>query len=259
MQQRQPLVAQDRSQLTQVTGVQLHQVTCYLSLSLLVSGDGHAAAERSPGEHTGVAQDRHDAPGKSATYIDLTIARTRKATETNSVIFPHCVAWQDYLDNFKDRNEFWYVKRDSCSDSDEQRSDEKWWIPIVKVPPGGLSPASRGWLQHQKELVNQVLKAAMAINANCLMEMAIPESYLESLPKVRTGSSHDPSIHPPCKKTSVDNGKNVGGCRTGGRASATRCTGSSPTWSSTRTCSCRRWTLRRSTRSWTSRTGSRRR
>lgn len=94
MQQRQPLVAQDRSQLTQVTGVQLHQVTCYLSLSLLVSGDGHAAAERSPGEHTGVAQDRHDAPGKSATYIDLTIARTRKATETNSVIFPplRCVA-----------------------------------------------------------------------------------------------------------------------------------------------------------------------
>ncbi|KAF0910487.1 hypothetical protein E2562_002941 [Oryza meyeriana var. granulata] len=92
----------------------------------------------------------------------------------------------DYLDNYKDRNEFWYVKRDSCSDSEQegtQRSDEKWWIPIVKVPPGGLSPASRGWLQHQKELVNQVLKAAMAINANCLMEMAIPESYLESLPK----------------------------------------------------------------------------
>uniref|UniRef100_A0A0D9V5X5 PRONE domain-containing protein n=1 Tax=Leersia perrieri TaxID=77586 RepID=A0A0D9V5X5_9ORYZ len=91
----------------------------------------------------------------------------------------------DYLDNYKDRNEFWYVKRDSCSESDKEgtRSDEKWWIPIVKVPAGGLSPASRGWLQHQKELVNQVLKAAMAINANCLMEMAIPESYLESLPK----------------------------------------------------------------------------
>uniref|UniRef100_A0A0A9GRQ5 PRONE domain-containing protein n=1 Tax=Arundo donax TaxID=35708 RepID=A0A0A9GRQ5_ARUDO len=92
----------------------------------------------------------------------------------------------DYLDNFKDRNEFWYVKRDSCSDSDKegsQRSDEKWWIPIVKVPPNGLSPASRGWLQHQKELVNQVLKAAMAINANCLMEMSIPETYLDTLPK----------------------------------------------------------------------------
>ncbi|KAK3162003.1 hypothetical protein QOZ80_1BG0084070 [Eleusine coracana subsp. coracana] len=92
----------------------------------------------------------------------------------------------DYLDNFKDRIEFWYVKRDSCSETDKeesQQSDEKWWIPIVKVPPTGLSPASRGWIQHQKELVNQVLKAAMAINANCLMEMNIPETYLEALPK----------------------------------------------------------------------------
>ncbi|TVU35040.1 hypothetical protein EJB05_16907 [Eragrostis curvula] len=89
----------------------------------------------------------------------------------------------DYLDNFKDRNEFWYVKRDSASESDKEESNEKWWIPIVKVPPSGLSPASRGWIQHQKELVNQVLKAAMAINANCLMEMNIPESYLEALPK----------------------------------------------------------------------------
>nr|BAK08312.1 predicted protein [Hordeum vulgare subsp. vulgare] len=92
----------------------------------------------------------------------------------------------DYLDGFKDRNEFWYVKRDSCSETEKEESntsEEKWWIPIVKVPPNGLPPASRGWIQHQKELVNQVLKAAMAINANCLMEMAIPESYLESLPK----------------------------------------------------------------------------
>lgn len=92
----------------------------------------------------------------------------------------------DYLDAFKDRTDFWYVKRDSCSDAEKEESntsEEKWWIPIVKVPPNGLAPASRGWIQHQKELVNQVLKAAMAINANCLMEMAIPESYLESLPK----------------------------------------------------------------------------
>ncbi|KAF8663769.1 hypothetical protein HU200_055095 [Digitaria exilis] len=92
----------------------------------------------------------------------------------------------DYLDNFKERNEFWYVKRDSCSESENeesQRSDEKWWIPIVKVPPGGLPKPSRGWLLHQKELVNQVLKAAMAINANCLMEMHIPDTYIDTLPK----------------------------------------------------------------------------
>jgi hypothetical protein len=106
---------------------------------------------------------------------------------------------QDYLDNFKDRNEFWYVKRDACSESEKEEagSDEKWWIPVVKVPPNGLPPASRAWIQHQKELVNQVLKAAMAINANCLMEMAIPESYLESLPKVRTACilwSHGSSV-----------------------------------------------------------------
>ncbi|TKW16901.1 hypothetical protein SEVIR_5G329600v4 [Setaria viridis] len=90
----------------------------------------------------------------------------------------------DYLDNFKERKEFWYVKRDSCSESEnEERSDEKWWIPIVKVPPAGLSKTSRGWLLHQKELVNQVLKAAMAINANCLMEMNIPDTYIDTLPK----------------------------------------------------------------------------
>lgn len=71
------------------------------------------------------------------------------------------------------------MKRDACSDTEKEESntsEEKWWIPIVKVPPNGLPPASRAWIQHQKELVNQVLKAAMAINANCLMEMAIPES-----------------------------------------------------------------------------------
>ncbi|PWZ12152.1 Rho guanine nucleotide exchange factor 8 [Zea mays] len=57
----------------------------------------------------------------------------------------------DYLDNFKERNEFWYVKRDSCSESEnEERANEKWWIPIVNVPPGGLSPTSRAWLLHQK-------------------------------------------------------------------------------------------------------------
>jgi hypothetical protein len=88
------------------------------------------------------------------------------------------------------------VKRDSCSESEnEERSDEKWWIPIVKVPPGGLSKTSRGWLLHQKELVNQVLKAAMAINANCLMEMSIPDTYIDTLPKVERASTSLPPWH----------------------------------------------------------------
>ena len=41
----------------------------------------------------------------------------------------------------------------------------KWWIPTVKVPPNDLSEVIRKWIQVQKDSVNQVLKAAMAINA----------------------------------------------------------------------------------------------
>ncbi|THU44748.1 hypothetical protein C4D60_Mb02t10620 [Musa balbisiana] len=91
----------------------------------------------------------------------------------------------EYLDNFKQQNEFWYVSRDAdeSEKGNVQRTDDKWWLPTVRVPPSGLSEASRKWIQHQKELVNQVLKAAMAINANVLMEMEIPEDYIESLPK----------------------------------------------------------------------------
>jgi hypothetical protein len=97
------------------------------------------------------------------------------------------VVEQDYLDSFSDKQEFWYVKKES-DDSDKsgesQMQGDKWWLPTVKVPPHGLSDSSRRWLQHQKELVNQVLKATMAINANVIMEMDVPEAYMESLPKV---------------------------------------------------------------------------
>ncbi|KAL5975933.1 Rho guanine nucleotide exchange factor 8 [Asimina triloba] len=87
----------------------------------------------------------------------------------------------EYLDNFKDQNEFWYVKRDA--DDNQSREDDKWWLPKPKVPPEGLSDASRKWLHFQKDAVNQVHKAAMAINAQVLSEMEIPEIYIESLPK----------------------------------------------------------------------------
>ncbi|WVZ99590.1 hypothetical protein U9M48_044860 [Paspalum notatum var. saurae] len=90
-----------------------------------------------------------------------------------------------YLDSFEDKQEFWYVSKDA--DASEKggmpRQDDKWWLPTVRVPPSGLSDAYRKWLQNQKDLVAQVLKAAMAINANILMEMEVPETYIESLPK----------------------------------------------------------------------------
>ncbi|KAM0921926.1 hypothetical protein ACQ4PT_006525 [Festuca glaucescens] len=92
----------------------------------------------------------------------------------------------DYLDSFSDKQEFWYVKKDSNDSEksgDAPMQGDKWWLPTVKVPPNGLSDSSRRWLQHQKELVNQVLKATMSINANVIMEMDVPEAYMESLPK----------------------------------------------------------------------------
>ncbi|KAK9715347.1 hypothetical protein RND81_06G159000 [Saponaria officinalis] len=91
----------------------------------------------------------------------------------------------DCLENFRDKKEFSYVDFKDANEAEKagQRNCEKWWIPTVKIPPGGLSDTSKKWLQQQKDAVNQVLKAAMAINAQVLSEMEIPESYIESLPK----------------------------------------------------------------------------
>ncbi|GMI97733.1 ROP (rho of plants) guanine nucleotide exchange factor 8 [Hibiscus trionum] len=83
------------------------------------------------------------------------------------------------LDNFGQEKEFWYVSKNDLS---SQRED-KWWHPVVKVPENGLSGTQRRWLQSQKESVNQVLKAAMSINAEVISEIEIPESYIDSLPK----------------------------------------------------------------------------
>ncbi|XP_057454314.1 rop guanine nucleotide exchange factor 12-like isoform X2 [Lotus japonicus] len=92
----------------------------------------------------------------------------------------------DCLDNFKDQNEFYYVSKDADDadkDSSKRKNDDKWWLPTPKVPAEGLSDVARRFLQYQKDCMNQVLKAAMAINAQTLSEMEIPESYIESLPK----------------------------------------------------------------------------
>ncbi|KAL8098972.1 hypothetical protein AgCh_031614 [Apium graveolens] len=87
----------------------------------------------------------------------------------------------DCLDNFKDQNEFTYASK--SSDKKNKRNEDKWWVPTPQVPPNGLSDMTRKWLLFQKESVNQVLKASMAINAQIIAEMEIPENYIESLPK----------------------------------------------------------------------------
>ncbi|CAN6442908.1 unnamed protein product [Victoria cruziana] len=97
----------------------------------------------------------------------------------------------EILDSFSD-NEFWYVDQGIVATGPDKvgsfgrpgrRQEEKWWLPVPKVPPCGLPEKSRKKLQHRRECTNQILKAAMAINDHALVEMDVPESYLESLPK----------------------------------------------------------------------------
>lgn len=99
---------------------------------------------------------------------------------------------QEILDTFDD-TEFWYVDQgiqaletDGSSSFGRalQRQEEKWWLPVPRVPLGGLHENSRKQLQHKRDCTNQILKAAMAINSITLAEMEVPESYLEVLPKV---------------------------------------------------------------------------
>jgi hypothetical protein len=101
--------------------------------------------------------------------------------------------WQDSLNSYTD-TEFWYVDRGIVMSEKEtlsgprlsmQRQEEKWWLPTPKVPVNGLSEEARRKLQHQREAINQILKAAMAINGQVLLEMEVPDIYWDSLPKVR--------------------------------------------------------------------------
>ncbi|XP_015867684.3 rop guanine nucleotide exchange factor 12 [Ziziphus jujuba] len=123
---------------------------------------------------------------KDGTNMEIMVTRQRTDLHMNIPALRKLDAMLiDCLDNFKDQNEFYYVSRDD-PDADKgktKRKDDKWWLPTPKVPPNGLSENSRKFLQYQKDCVNQVLKAAMAINAQTLSEMEIPENYIESLPK----------------------------------------------------------------------------
>ncbi|GKV06618.1 hypothetical protein SLEP1_g18491 [Rubroshorea leprosula] len=125
---------------------------------------------------------------KDGTDMEVMVTRQRKDLLINIPALKKLDAMLiETLDNFGSENkEFWYVKKnanDSDNESTQSRQDDKWWHPVAKVPPNGLSESCRRWLQSQKDSVNQVLKAAMAINAQVLSEMDIPESYIESLPK----------------------------------------------------------------------------
>ncbi|KAL8157362.1 rop guanine nucleotide exchange factor 7-like [Apium graveolens] len=96
----------------------------------------------------------------------------------------------EILDSFE-TTEFWYVDQGvlapeangSSSFSKPQRQEEKWWLPVPRVPTNGLSENARKQLQHKRDCTNQILKASVAINSVTLADMKIPDSFLEGLPK----------------------------------------------------------------------------
>ncbi|XP_009338043.2 rop guanine nucleotide exchange factor 12-like [Pyrus x bretschneideri] len=124
--------------------------------------------------------------GKDGTNMEIMVTQQRTDLHMNIPALRKLDAMLiDCLDNFQEKQEFYYVSKDADENEkgSAKRKDDKWWLPTPKVPPNGLSDAARKFIQYQKDCVNQVLKAAMAINAQVLTEMEIPENYIESLPK----------------------------------------------------------------------------
>jgi len=77
--------------------------------------------------------------------------------------------------------EFWYTEVSSQAEG----KNIKWCLPSPKVPVAGLSEVERKKLVNQGKLVNQIFKAAKAINENVLAEMPVPTVIKDALPKAR--------------------------------------------------------------------------
>ncbi|XP_059285424.1 rop guanine nucleotide exchange factor 14-like isoform X4 [Lycium ferocissimum] len=75
--------------------------------------------------------------------------------------------------------EFSYMEASSRAEGKSTR----WCLPSPKVPIAGLSDAERKKLLNQGKLVNQIFKAARAINENVLAEMPVPTVIKDALPK----------------------------------------------------------------------------
>ncbi|KAG8390048.1 hypothetical protein BUALT_Bualt01G0042900 [Buddleja alternifolia] len=97
----------------------------------------------------------------------------------------------EILDGFTN-TEFWYIDQGVVATEGDgsisiqkaiKRQEDKWWLPVPRVPPDGLPEDTRKQLSHKRECASQILKAVMAINSIALAEMEVPESYLETLPK----------------------------------------------------------------------------
>ncbi|KAL1554894.1 Rop guanine nucleotide exchange factor 9 [Salvia divinorum] len=122
--------------------------------------------------------------GKDGTNMEIMVTQQRKDLLMNIPALRKLdTMLLDTLDNFKTKQEYWYVSRDADESEKGVQRGDKWWLPTIKVLPNGLSEDSRLFMQKQKDAVIQVLKASMAINAQILSDMDVPENYLETLPK----------------------------------------------------------------------------
>ncbi|KAL6981964.1 Rop guanine nucleotide exchange factor 3 [Sarracenia purpurea var. burkii] len=107
----------------------------------------------------------------------------------------------EIMESFQE-TEFWYEEEGSMSGNSTRSSsfrrvvqppgkEERWWLPVPRVPPEGLSEKSRKHLRQKRDRANQIHKAAMAINSAILTEMEIPDTYIASLPKSGKASVGD--------------------------------------------------------------------
>ncbi|XP_043716049.1 rop guanine nucleotide exchange factor 3-like [Telopea speciosissima] len=105
----------------------------------------------------------------------------------------------EILDSFQNQ-EFWYAEQGKLGANEIHsasfrriihRQEDKWWLPVPCVPPGGLSDKSRKQLQHKRNSTFQIHKAAKAINNTILVDMQVPDTYLATLPKSGKASVGD--------------------------------------------------------------------
>ncbi|KAK4374262.1 hypothetical protein RND71_004939 [Anisodus tanguticus] len=75
--------------------------------------------------------------------------------------------------------EFWYTEVSSRA----ERKSTRWCLPSPEVPACGLSDTERKKMLNKGKLVNQIFKAAKAINENVLAEMPVPTVIKDVLPK----------------------------------------------------------------------------
>ncbi|KAG4938955.1 hypothetical protein AAZX31_16G098300 [Glycine max] len=83
------------------------------------------------------------------------------------------------------QTEFWYAEEGSRSEgrNTSGRHSKRWWLPSPRVPRTGLSDIERKRLLNQGRVVQQIFKAAKAINDNMLLEMPVPTLIKDALLK----------------------------------------------------------------------------